>query len=79
MLLVCLVAVSWLNPKVDSQLFAATVVAAVPLQHYQVDPVHQPLGLSIFLKFSLNEIESVRAEIKLCSYLDICYHMVFSV
>ena len=31
-----------LNPKVDSPSFFATV----PLQHYQVDPVHQPLGLS---------------------------------
>ena len=35
-----------LNPKVDSPPFAATVTAAAPLQHYQVDPVHQPLGLT---------------------------------
>ena len=35
-----------LNPKVDSPPFAATVAAAAPLQHYQVDPVHQPWGLS---------------------------------
>ena len=34
-----------LNPKVDRPQFAATVAAAVPLQHYQIDPVHQPLGL----------------------------------
>ena len=35
-----------LHPKVDSPPFAATVAAAaMPLQHYQVDPVHQPLGL----------------------------------
>ena len=33
-----------LNPKVDSPPFAAAVAA--PLQHYQVDPVHQPWGLS---------------------------------
>ena len=36
-----------LNPKVDSPPFAATVAAAAPLQHYQVDPVHKPLDLSI--------------------------------
>ena len=36
----------YLNPKVDSPPFTATVAAAVPLQHYQVDPVHGPLGLS---------------------------------
>ena len=34
-----------LNPKVDSPLFAATVAAAAPLQHCQVDLVHQLLGL----------------------------------
>ena len=33
-----------LNPKVQRPLFAAAVAAA-PLQHYQVDLVHQPLGL----------------------------------
>ena len=33
-----------LNPHVDSQLFAANVAA--PLQLYQEDPVHQPLGLN---------------------------------
>ena len=37
-----------LNPKVDSPQFAATVAAAAPLQHYQIDPVHQPLDLSNF-------------------------------
>ena len=39
---------SWtdLNPKVDSQPFAATVASAAPLQHYQVDPVHQPLPIT---------------------------------
>ena len=35
------------NPKVDSPPFAATVAAAAPLQHYQVDTVHQPLGLTM--------------------------------
>ena len=35
-----------LTPKVDIPLFAATAAAAAPVQHYQVDPVHQPLGLS---------------------------------
>ena len=35
----------YLNPKVDSPPFTATVVAA-RLQHYQVDPVHQPWGLN---------------------------------
>ena len=40
---------SCLNPKVDSPLFAATVAAAAPLQHNQVDPVHQPLGLSSWI------------------------------
>ena len=34
------------NPKVDRHPFAATVAAAALLQYYQVDPVHQPLGLS---------------------------------
>ena len=34
-----------LNPKVDSPPFAATVAAAVPLQLYQVDTAHQPMGL----------------------------------
>ena len=34
-----------LNPKVDSPPFAAIVAAAAPLQHYQLDPVNQPLGL----------------------------------
>ena len=34
-----------LNPKVDSPLSAATVAAAVPLHYYQLDPVHQSLGL----------------------------------
>ena len=38
-----------LNPKVGSPSFAAAAAAA-PLQHYQVDPVHQPLGLSCFWK-----------------------------
>ena len=33
-----------LNPKVDNPPFAASVAAAVPLQHYQVDTAHQPLG-----------------------------------
>ena len=33
-----------LNPKVDSPPFAATVAASAPVQYYQVDPVHQPLG-----------------------------------
>ena len=33
-----------LNPKVDSPPFATTAAAA-PLQYYQVDPVHQFLGL----------------------------------
>ena len=33
-----------LNPKVDTPPFATTVAAA--LQLYQVDPVHQPWGLS---------------------------------
>ena len=33
-----------LNPNVDSPLFAVSVAAA--LYHYQVDPVHQPWGLS---------------------------------
>ena len=28
-----------LNPKVDSPPFVATVAAAAPRQHYQVDPV----------------------------------------
>ena len=36
-----------LNPKVDTPLFAATVA---PLQHYQVDRVHQPLGLSVIIE-----------------------------
>ena len=36
-----------LNPQVDSPLFAATAAAAVPLQLYHKDPVHQPLGLSL--------------------------------
>ena len=36
-----------LNPKADSPSFAANgATAAVPLQHYQVDLVNQPLGLS---------------------------------
>ena len=34
-----------INPKVDSLPFAAAVAHAVPLQYYQVDLVHQPLGL----------------------------------
>ena len=34
-----------LNPKVDSPPFAATATVAAPRQHYQVDPVHQPLDL----------------------------------
>ena len=34
-----------LNPKADIPPFAATVAAASPLQLYQVDPVHQSLGL----------------------------------
>ena len=34
-----------LNPKVDSPPFAATVTAAAPLQHYQVD-LHQPWDLT---------------------------------
>ena len=37
---------TWSYPKVDSPSFAAIVAAAAPLQHYQVDPVRQPLGLS---------------------------------
>ena len=36
------------NPQVDSPPFAATVAAAGPLQLYQEDPVHQPLGLSVY-------------------------------
>ena len=35
----------YLNPNVDSPPFAA----AVPLQHYQVDPTHQPLGLTAMI------------------------------
>ena len=38
--------VTVLNPQVDSPPFAATVVAAVPLQLYQEDPVYHPSGLS---------------------------------
>ena len=38
---------SCLKPKVDSPSFAATVAVAAPLQHYQVDSVHQPLGLRL--------------------------------
>ena len=34
------------KPKVESPPFAAIVAVAAPLQHYQVDPVHQPLGLT---------------------------------
>ena len=34
-----------LNPKVSNPPFAATV-AAEPLQQYQVDLIHQPLGLT---------------------------------
>ena len=36
----------YLSPQVDSPPFAATVAAAVPLQLYHEDPVHQPLGLT---------------------------------
>ena len=48
-----------LNPKVDSPPFAGTVAAAAPLQLYQKDLVHQPLGLilkfkRIFLKTQQN-------------------------
>ena len=35
-----------LNPKVDTPPFAATVTITASLQLYQVDPVHQPWGLS---------------------------------
>ena len=42
MLILC---VDSLNPKVASPPFAATFAAAAPLRHYQVDRVHQPLGL----------------------------------
>ena len=36
-----------LNPKVDRPPFTATVASTVPLPHYQVDPVHQPWGLTV--------------------------------
>ena len=34
-----------LNPQVDSPPFAVAVAVAVPLQLYQEDRAHQPLGL----------------------------------
>ena len=32
------------NPNLTAHRFAPTVAAGAPLQHYQVDSVHQPLG-----------------------------------
>ena len=36
-----------LTPKVDTPQFAAAVAVAAALQLYQVDLVHQPLGLKV--------------------------------
>ena len=35
-----------LTPESDSPSYDATVAAAAPLQHYQVDQVHQSWGLT---------------------------------
>ena len=39
-----------------SQKSTATVAAAAPLQHYQVDPVHQPLGLSFTIQICTSNV-----------------------
>ena len=44
----CTLAYSFiLNPQGDRPPFDVTIAGAAPLQLYQEDPVHQPLGLKL--------------------------------